>query len=1045
MHRRASHASTRLVLPLLFLCSFFSFVTLVDGAVGESQEERERPNFHPQQSRHNSKGFAVLFNRIFSCAFRSRSPVRCDSASNIILAARLILGGAEAMEPESHAPLSSSTPGASCRCVAPSATAAAAAAASTTATHQKGYDTVGDDAARLSASHTTRSTSSPSTSVRKRAQRSFSPLPARSPATAYLSLRSLLEEVEQQQAHLRAAGTSHPFVSSGVVDEDVHDASRLYTSESSCAASVPDASEGAGSSVSSTPAATRRRTSPSSAVAARALRRLLFLAQWTQHLLEAYPLVDDSDAECVASPTASPVDDVFASTVKPAGNEESAGAAVESINSKLPLSLLTTAVAASTTATATTAVPRDVQHADAPAVHSPGKSSAHGTDSRNAAEAVERPLDSIAAQTGALLHLITLPSTTATTASTADSFFGGGGDGAQYARTKEKVSDSATKGVPDAAERRSLHDRSTDTRRPATAASSSLGSPPPPPVVPRDRQPLRCDVGPAYDPPQTPAEERAVLMAQGCACAHCGAALPLPRGGGVFGPCCNALSRCFCCCCCCCGGGGDDSGSGGDADSEGEEEDFLASVSDALLTSQQHQQQRVASNRVNDTTESEARRSPTPANVVRRLRLTSSLSSHTAAAAALPADVLAGMTAAMPTALITATPVRPQDAAADGNNLLFCAYEGRYLCPGCFDAPLSHGSGQIPDEALEWQTRPLSLRDDGSESAQGLSPVRVAVSQAAGRVHRWWEARQAVEEAAPAALAAAAAQQRAPNRQPSLLMPTRAQRTAAVAMRARCVLPSHVLLRWDFNRYAVSAAAATMLRRLEAPSTAAAAAPPATATATAAAAERRTSLMEGWADAAAAATRTQWMLPALYDISRVNPALYRHVAALATASQLRKRLCLVHAQAWWCPRYRAEVWGKHTPVSSAKFDVRRGASPVRGTNATSRVVEVGGCNSGSDDGDDEAKAAEGREESRWRSSSPLPPRCVPRRRYLVERAEGWSLLDLYRLTTFSHTTSRSPRTLSLLAELQAMQAVLEEHVSECAYCRMRRPASSEGH
>ena len=500
----------------------------------------------------------------------------------------------------------------------------------------------------------------------------------------------------------------------------------------------------------------------------------------------------------------------------------------------------------------------------------------------------------------------------------------------------------------------------------------------------------------------------------------------------------------------------------------------------------------------------------TPLNVSRRLKLTSSASqSNTAvrenctAAAAANADN--GDDASSPV-------VREVPGAH------FCVYEGVYLCTTCFDASAGPTFADVQRsttrfvETEEWQRREHGssahnnmlldgsggnhYSEDAADVDSALSPVRTAVSHAADCLHQWWMSRRLAEEEAsssapPPPLAmplpsssfssSSCAVATATAHDASARVPAPRQQIRTPHM---CLVPAHVLLQWDFTRYPVSARAAALLLQ-----------PSHLSSSVSSQAPSRRDARRATNNAVAGGGVVS--VPVLYDISAIHPALYTRVPALAAASQLRKRMCLLHAQAWWCRRYRAEVWGVDREAAKSTTTTATRSSAVKAPTLTNERTQAvrsqhepplqqppqhqvsavpprqGNSDEASPEEEEEAEKREEMEEAaRWRAATPSPPRCAPRRRYLVERAEGWSLQDLHRLTTPQITPAVSAATSQLsekagltttktvttgaaaanmsavldrtspadmpllLVELRAMYAVLQQHVNDCDYCRM---------
>ncbi|KAK7195242.1 hypothetical protein NESM_000449600 [Novymonas esmeraldas] len=545
-----------------------------------------------------------------------------------------------------------------------------------------------------------------------------------------------------------------------------------------------------------------------------------------------------------------------------------------------------------------------------------------------------------------------------------------------------------------------------------SATVSSLSASPPPPVVPRGRRPLCCVVGAAFDVPDTHATRCAVLAAQGGCCARCGVVLPRPapprlsvRCGAFASRVCAALpcgggggggdessddgnqlesgssggGLCCCCCCCCwrlrppwwCGRATAaavlDSDRDGDSDAAGPP---ASQERDELLGSSGAQQRRQA--RV--------------------------------------------------------------DAAAD-DAALFCAYEGHYLCRVCFHRPATSSSSAVMARGIGHRSTAATADDDDvddhgtryvaqeewqvrASEGVGESPVRAAVVMASAHLREWWLARHV---ALPTAVRRSGSNHSSRGCSP----PPRTRQRASDRDTAQgvdrgapavhmCVLPAHVLHRWSFSRHPVSAAAAAALQ----------ARPLAMSGSTARVRGSRLSphpseLLTGREDgrhrargggAAVDAGDAPAFTPELYDVSLINPALYTRVPALAAARRMRQRLVLLHSQAWWCPHYRHAVWGQHSSTSgdAPPLDAISEGPATTATAATAAAAAAGGVSS-----------------SPPSSSSSSSSRA--RRRYLVERAEGWSLQDLHRLTAL-------PSPPPLLGELQAIAAAMQAHVSECNGC-----------
>ncbi|AYU75703.1 hypothetical protein LdCL_030007700 [Leishmania donovani] len=734
------------------------------------------------------------------------------------------------------------------------------------------------------------------------------------------------------------------------------------------------------------------------------------------------------------------------------------------------------------------------------------------------------------------------------------------------------------------------------TIRTAAAAVSRLSSPPPP-ILPRGRAPLCRVVGEPFDVPTTRAEQHAVLAAQGGCCARCGVVLPQPQLH--FSEWCSAHTRSICTrlagsCCylprCCCGGGQTTTLSPRrgrfwhacmcmsrcSSSAEDEEDGGSAAVTAVHVTQEA-------------TGGAGGGRGGVRHNA--RAPLDAPESEDFGGAASERDGLLAGGTQSNRHARTRAAcdHHRSDRTGDDGGgtpadaSFLFCTYEGHYLCLRCFHAPLTAaglgaamstasaaaagavGGTFIPEDyqtrcvASEgWQAHAFSTtslssssawfqsrrRDNGGGEDVNGSSARAALARASEQLHEWWLARH-VAHLTPAAGTLTLTGSRAAS---GLDHPPQQQHQKHTASPLHlCVLPAHVLHRWDFTRFPVSAAAAAVLRRRCYPGSAhgresylspgasslerggqrttvgggdgvrsrmsgegspillpgeqqgarghqsAPASPPPPAL-------EHIPCLGGEAGGAAP---PMVQLPELYDVSAINPSLYVRVPALASALRLRQRMSLLHAQAWWCPQYRHEVWGlrsgdelvgeglegaaalsvaqqppgpsstvehalKYPPspaavvesaVGSADFyllahDVAPPPNSSWAASSASRSHSVAtpqtaslSALSSQAHGNLSARVDGTSSSHRHPSAAgvaavPLtPPTCArfhARRRYLVERAEGWSLQDLHRLATPSSSTSASaaaaPSPPLLLAELQSMFDIMQAHLNNCSGC-----------
>ncbi|KAG5486938.1 hypothetical protein CUR178_08365 [Leishmania enriettii] len=472
----------------------------------------------------------------------------------------------------------------------------------------------------------------------------------------------------------------------------------------------------------------------------------------------------------------------------------------------------------------------------------------------------------------------------------------------------------------------------------------------------------------------------------------------------------------------------------------------------------------------------------------------------------------------------------------------FCTYEGHYLCLRCFHTPLnvaglgaamsvaSAAATRAPDgifvpedyqtrdmALVEWQARgalttplfsssaqPRSLcRGNGGGEDAEESAARAVLRRESEQSHEWWLARHVAQPTpAPSNLSATGSRAAGGLGHPPLYL---------------CVLPAHVLHRWDFTRFPVSAAAAAALHdRCYCDSASNRESGLSSRASSLERGKQRTT--SGGGDSVASRGNDEGrqtvlhreeqgvrgqpsapespsplvlghvpnrsrgsdetptameQLPALYDVSAINPSLYERVPALASASRLRQRMSLLHTQAWWCPRYRHEVWGLQsddewageapqeatvfsvvqqpplpcsatahavgspphpalmaegaTDSGEAHLSTREASSPFPSPSA-SRPQSVGtsqaaphaarpgqtgsnlsGGAVGTSSPPQDSPAAA---EASVPLQPPTPARVGARRRYLVEGAEGWSLHDLYRLTIPSSPSSAGAPTTS---------------------------------
>lgn len=147
----------------------------------------------------------------------------------------------------------------------------------------------------------------------------------------------------------------------------------------------------------------------------------------------------------------------------------------------------------------------------------------------------------------------------------------------------------------------------------------------------------------------------------------------------------------------------------------------------------------------------------------------------------------------------------------------------------------------------------------------------------------------------------------------------------------------------------------------------------------------------------------------LYDISAINPLLYAAVPPLAAAAQLRGAVCSLDEQLSRCPHYRSEVWG---------LNARNPPAPSCSASAAISAEEQA-------------------------APLPRPGRCSSRRRYLVERREGWSMADLHRLHRSGSAVSPSAGS-PLLGELQMIQRCMKLHARGCDQCSEAVVLSGDG-
>ncbi|CAJ1016079.1 hypothetical protein Q4I30_000848 [Leishmania utingensis] len=729
-----------------------------------------------------------------------------------------------------------------------------------------------------------------------------------------------------------------------------------------------------------------------------------------------------------------------------------------------------------------------------------------------------------------------------------------------------------------------LHPHTTTA---AAATALSLSSPPPP-IIPRDRAPLCRLVGVAFDVPTTRAAQCAVLAAQGSCCARCGVALPPPPF--YFSEWCSALTRSLCAklTCSCCGGGQAITSlpccrrlwhvclcMARCRSSDEEENERLTAVTAAHVT-----QEAISSIGSGRGGVRHNARAPLDAPENEDLSSNDGVAgdddnnNNGSISSASERDSLLGdstqssrhnrtraarrVATRQPASEPAAYDYHRRDETGDGGGgssadaeFLFCAYEGHYLCWRCFHSPLT---GADPGAAMlaaagsaiggtlvseGYQTRYITPEEWQARDADE-SPVRTALGRASGQLCEWWAARH-VAQSTPIASALNATG----SRDASGRADPPQQRIAAPL--PLCVLPAHVLHRWDFTRFPVSAAAAAVLQRrfylgngngqenCLAPSvpTLERGGQRATAAGGSGYVSRINSEglpilpsqeeqgARGYQSAPGipplrglegipsrnrntdGTTPPMTPLPQLYDVSAINPSLYVRVPALSAASRLRQQMSLLHAQAWWCPRYRHEVWGLRCGDELAgqvleevtAFPLSRqlpepSPTVVNVAGRSSRPAEV------VESAVDNVKAylltqdiapppfaSAAASASRSHSvatpqaaslSAPcsqalsslsdratgippphqhppaagvaavplsLPPRarCHARRRYLVERAEGWSLQDLHRLKTTSSLppstgATATPSPPQLLVELQSMFAIMQTHVRGCSAC-----------
>lgn len=699
----------------------------------------------------------------------------------------------------------------------------------------------------------------------------------------------------------------------------------------------------------------------------------------------------------------------------------------------------------------------------------------------------------------------------------------------------------------------------------AAAAMSRLSSPPPP-ITPRGRAPLCRVVGEPFDIPATPAEQRAVLAAQGGCCARCGVVLPQPQLH--FSEWCSAHTRRIqtklaglCCCLqrCCCGGGQTATlsprrrkfwhacmcTSRGSSSAEDEED----GRSDAVTAVHVTQEATGGSGGVRHNA---------------RAPLDAPESEDVGGAASERDGLLGGGTRSNRHSRTRAacdhhgsdrTGDRGGGAPAD-TSLLFCTCEGHYLCLRCFHAPLTaagaisgtfipedypicnvapeerkaHGSSTASSSSSFALCQSRRRGNGGGEVADGSS-ARAALASASDQLHEWWLTHH-VAHPTPAAGTLTPTGSRAAS---GIDYPPQQQHQQQPASPLHlCVLPAHVLHRWNFTRFPVSAAAAAALQRRCYPGSAhsreSCLSPGASSLERGG--QRTTvgggvrSRMSGEGSPtflpgeqqgarghqsapasppppplehvpyltgeAGEAAPPMVQLPELYDVSVINPSLYERVPALASALRLRQRMSLLHAQAWWCPRYRREVWGLRSgdelagqvlegatalsvaqqppePSSTVEHTVKYPPSPAAvvesavdsadlylptqdvapaphsswAAAAASRSHSAATPQAGSLSGGVAGASLPHRHPfASGVTAVPLTPPTYAhfhaRRRYLVEQAEGWSLQDLHRLTTPSSSTPTSAAAASspplLLAELQSMFDIMQAHLNNCSGC-----------
>ncbi|GET85533.1 hypothetical protein LtaPh_0302800 [Leishmania tarentolae] len=742
------------------------------------------------------------------------------------------------------------------------------------------------------------------------------------------------------------------------------------------------------------------------------------------------------------------------------------------------------------------------------------------------------------------------------------------------------------------------------------AAAMPCVSSPPPPIIPRGRAPLCRVVGEPFDVPVTRAAQRAVLAAQGGCCARCGVVLPAltphfcewvsahtrrictkMTGLSHYLQCCHRGSThattssphrgrlwraCLCMWRC-------------SSSDEGEENGRPAAIAVAHVTQEaitrtrgdcgglQHSTTAPLSTPVRKNvgdeedisdasecdgllgrgTQSPRHRRPQAA---RHRRCSAPLIASTTAP-----QVSTQPTVSEPTALGHrcgdktggSGGGRPADAP-----FLFCTYEGRYLCLRCFHAPLTAaglGAATSPASVADggatdgtfipqdYQTRYVAPREwqehASLTTASSLSSACAAPARPSVQLQEWWLARH-VAHPTPTVSTLTTAESRTTS---GLHRPSQQQHHQHTASPVHlCVLPAHVLHRWEFTRFPVSAAVAAALQgrcyagsahgrhsflsprgsslERDRPHTTLSGAGVVTKRMTG---ERSPMLLTGEPQVArgqpnASATPPSALehlsylgedaggaappmvpLPELYDVSAINPSLYARVPALASALRLRQRMSLLHAQAWWCPRYRLEVWGllsgsepagqplervtalsvaqqlpappatvehasqcpsrpaavMENAVGSAGFslltqDVAHpphstgvSSSPSRSHSVATPQAALPSLSqqvhSNLSGGVDGVPSPHQHHSTAGVAAAPLMQstcaRIHARRRYLVERAEGWSLQDLYRLATppppsptSAGAAAASPP--SLLAELRSMFDTMQAHLSGCSSC-----------